>query len=76
MNKDTILSEIGLDSIRFIEFIVVLEVKYDIEVYNSDLILSNFSTLETIFETIDKYFHDESMQKLYKCIITNCDGVL
>lgn len=76
-NSDILLNDVGLDSIHFVEFIVALEEKYDIEVYDSDLILSNFSTLETVFATLEKYFQsDDDTQKLYKCVITDCDGVL
>ena len=35
---DVKLANIGLDSIRFIQFIVKLENKFDIEVFDSDLL--------------------------------------
>ena len=73
---DAELANIGLDSIRFIQFIVKLENKFDIEVFDSDLLFSNFSTLQKIYETLDKYFVSTAEPKLIKCVITDCDGVL
>ena len=74
ISEDMALSEIGLDSIRFIEFIVLFEEKYDVEVYDSDLLIENFATIELMYKTLEKYFTDG--KQLYKCIVTDCDGVL
>ena len=73
---DAELANIGLDSIRFVQFIVKLESKFEIEVFDSDLLFSNFSTLQKIYETLDKYFGPSTESKLIKCVITDCDGVL
>ena len=76
ISDDVELAGIGLDSIRFIQFIVELENKFDIEVFDSDLLYSNFSTLSKIYETLDKYFVTTKESRLIKCVITDCDGVL
>ena len=76
ISDDVELANLGLDSIRFIQFIVKLENKFDIEVFDSDLLFPNFSTLQKIYETLDKYFVSTAEPKLIKCVITDCDGVL
>ena len=68
------LSDLGYDSLKFISTIVEIESKYGIEVLDSDLLPDNFKDVSSICETLKKYFADK--QKLYKCVITDCDGVL
>lgn len=68
------LSDLGYDSLKFISTVVEIESKYDIEVLDSDLLPDNFKDVSSICETLRKYFADK--QKLYKCVITDCDGVL
>lgn len=68
------LSDLGYDSLKFISTIVEIESKYGIEVLDSDLLPDNFKDVSSICETLKKYFEDK--QKLYKCVITDCDGVL
>ena len=68
------LSDLGYDSLKFINTVVEIESKYGIEVLDSDLSPDNFKDVSSICETLRKYFEDK--QKLYKCVITDCDGVL
>ena len=68
------LSDLGYDSLKFISTVVEIESKYNIEVLDSDLLPDNFKDVSSICETLKKYFEDK--QKLYKCVITDCDGVL
>ena len=68
------LSGIGLTSIEFIQFIVSIEEQFGIEVLDSDLVFSNFETLDHLFATLDKYF--EQSAALKKVLITDCDNVL
>ena len=68
------LSDLGYDSLKFISTVVEIESKYGIEVLDSDLLPDNFKDVLSICETLKKYFEDK--QKLYKCVITDCDGVL
>ena len=68
------LSDLGYDSLKFISTVVEIESKYGIEVLDSDLLPDNFKDVSSICETLKKYFADK--QKLYKCVITDCDGVL
>lgn len=69
------LIELGFDSLKFISFIVELESKYDIVIYDSDLIVDNFKSVTVIINTLQKYFYNEPL-RLYKCVIIDCDGVL
>ena len=69
------LSDLGYDSLKFISTVVEIESKYGIEVLDSDLLPDNFKDVSSICETLKKYFGEEK-QKLYKCVITDCDGVL
>ena len=74
MPIDTKLSDLGLSSIQFIQFIVALEEEFEIEILDSDLILSNFETIEILYQTLEKYFLSENVFK--KVLICDCDNVL
>ena len=74
MPINTKLSDLGLSSIKFIQFIVSLEEEFGIEVLDSDLLLSNFETIETLYQTLEKYFLVQSTLK--KVLICDCDNVL
>ena len=56
--EKTQLADIGLSSLKFIQFIVCIEEEFNIEVFDSDLLLSKFETIENIFTTLKKYFTD------------------
>ena len=68
------LTELGLDSIRFIRFIVAFEEAFDVEILDSDLLLSNFETLDVLFSTLQKYI--EKPMPLKKVLVCDCDNVL
>ena len=68
------LREMGMESVQLVGLIVELENKYDIEILDSDLLIDKFSSIDVIFDTLQKYCKDST--PLYKCIITDCDGVL
>ena len=51
-----------------------MEEEFDIEVSDSDLLLSNFETIEKLFSTLEKYFYKDFMIK--KVVICDCDNVL
>lgn len=72
--NDASLSELGLNSIQFIQFIVAFEEAFDVEVLDSDLLLSNFDTLSKLFETLGKYTHNNAALK--KVLVCDCDNVL
>ena len=72
---DRALEELGLDSLQFVSAIVAIEEKYNIEILDSDLLPQNFKDVSSICKTLEKYFSGVQTQ-LYKCIITDCDGVL
>lgn len=75
ITDDIDLAELGFDSLKFINLIVELEAKYDIEIFDSDLVVDKFKSVTSILETLAKYF-DDIPPRLYKCVITDCDGVL
>ena len=74
MPTDTKLADLGLSSIQFIQFVVALEEEFEIEILDSDLILSNFETLEILYQTLEKYFSSKNVLK--KVLICDCDNVL
>ena len=53
------LEKLGMDSMGMIRFILLLEETFNIAFLNSDLILYNFSTLEKLFQTLEKYKNEE-----------------
>ena len=61
MPIDTKLSDLGLSSIQFIQFIVALEEEFEIEILDSDLMMSNFETIEILYKTLDKYFSSKNI---------------
>ena len=67
------LSDLNLDSIKFIQFIVAVEEAFNIEISDSDLLLSNFETLEKLVSTLEKYFNPTCLKKVLVC---DCDNVL
>ena len=52
---DTDLQSIGMSSILFIQFIVFLENTYSIEIHDDDLLIENFSSINQIMKTMEKY---------------------
>lgn len=71
---DARLADIGLESISFIQFIVALEEEFDFEVLDSDLMISNFRTIDMLFATLQKYFSADS--ELKKVLVCDCDNCL
>ena len=55
LDEETLLAEQGMDSIRFIQMIVLLEETLGIEILDSDLLLEKFESKKSIFETLEKY---------------------
>lgn len=56
ISDTAVLSKLGLDSIRFINFVVGIETEFNIEIYDSDLDIKNFGNIDDTFETLKKYF--------------------
>lgn len=73
-DPDTHLLDIGLTSLSFISFIVKIEQELEIEVLDSDLIFDNFATINKLYDTLSKYFPDESPVK--KVLVLDADNVL
>lgn len=73
-SKNAPLQELGLNSIRFIQFIVAFEEAFGLEVRDSDLLFSNFQSLESLFCTLEKYFSKPIPAK--KVLVCDCDNVL
>lgn len=55
LDEEMPLAEQGMDSIRFIQMIVLLEETLGIEILDSDLLLEKFKSKKSIFETLEKY---------------------
>lgn len=55
LDEEELLSEHGMDSIAFIQMIVLLEEALEIEILDSDLLIENFSSKKKISETLQKY---------------------
>jgi len=55
LGAEELLSEHGMDSITFIQMIVLLEEALEIEILDSDLLIENFSSKKKISETLQKY---------------------
>lgn len=70
--KDTSLLDIGLSSLTLVQFIVNIEEEFGFEVLDSDLLLSNFQTIDMLFITLEKYFHIASFKKVLVCDCDNC----
>lgn len=52
---DTDLYSVGMDSLLFIQLIVLLEAVYSIEIDDEDLLIERFSTINKIIHTLEKY---------------------
>ena len=53
---DAKLTECGMDSIHFVQMIVLFEETLEIEILDSDLLIENFESKTKIAETLEKYF--------------------
>lgn len=74
VSGDTKLSDIGLESLQFVEFIVKLEKEFEIEIQDNDLILDNLETINTLFSKLEKYFVVN--KEIKKILICDCDNCL
>ena len=61
-----------MDSLKF-QMIIRFEEKFGIEVYDSDLVMSNFETVGALILTFQKYLPDAALKKVLIC---DCDNVL
>lgn len=71
LSDDTDLTEQGMDSIRFIAFIVQIEETFHIEIRDSDLTPDRFKTIAQTMETLDTY-----LSTAPKCLVLDADNVL
>lgn len=55
LEKDTNLIELGLDSLKAIELVVLLEDGFDISISDEDLLVDNLATIEDIVDLISPY---------------------
>lgn len=49
------LSDFGFDSLKFIQFVLLIEDTCGIEILDSDLLMENFATVDRILQTLEKY---------------------
>jgi len=54
--EDDLIS-MGLDSVKIINMIVLLEEKYGIEIKDEDLLFENFETVRKITELLERYLN-------------------
>lgn len=73
VDKDMTVKDLGLDSLKFIQMIVRFEEKFGVEVYDSDLVMSNFQTIGALLQTFQKYLPESALKKVLIC---DCDNVL
>ena len=52
---NTPLSDLGFDSLKFIQFVLLIEETCGIEILDSDLLMENFATVDQILQTLEKY---------------------
>ena len=55
LDDDTNLSVYGLDSLKRVELVIILEDKFGINFHDSDLTQSNFETINSIGKLLQKY---------------------
>lgn len=55
INIDTLLNEIGIDSLKYVELVIKLEEHYDIEITDNDLHIGNFINIYKIIQLLDQY---------------------
>jgi acyl carrier protein len=55
IEKDIELSDLGFDSIRIMELIILIEEELDIVIDDDDLVGENFETVETVIKLLEKY---------------------
>ncbi|SDT35599.1 D-alanine--poly(phosphoribitol) ligase subunit 2 [Paenibacillaceae bacterium GAS479] len=56
LDFETDLRNEGLDSIKTIEFIVNLEVEFDIQIDDQDLLVENFSTINKVTKLLSEKY--------------------
>lgn len=81
LDKNELLKPHGVDSLKFIRFIVEIEKNLSIEVPDNDLDMDKFATLDKIYTMLSAYVNDVKMpdntkKPIIKCIITDCDNCL
>lgn len=54
-NDESELYDIGFDSIKIMELIVLIEEKFEIQINDDDLLEDNFSSVENVKQLITKY---------------------
>lgn len=73
MGETVSLHDAGMDSIRFIQFIVSVEDAFQIEVRDSDLLMERFGTLQAVYKTLAEYIQPPVLKKV---LVLDCDNVL
>ena len=74
LRDDSRLLDYGMDSLKFISFIVAIEDEFSIQIQDSDLLFEKYETIQKLHGTLSKYFQNDCSLK--KCLIIDCDNVL
>ena len=52
ISDEILLSDLGYDSLMFVSTVIEIELKYGIEMHDSDLVADNFKNVLSICETL------------------------
>lgn len=74
MPEETKLSDIGMESIQFIQLVVEIEKEFSIEINDSDLLFEQSIDIYAVLRLIRKYVRTQYEVK--KVLILDCDNVL
>lgn len=58
---NAILTELGMDSLTFIQIIVKLEETYDCEIPDSKLLITEMDTVQKIFDVLQELYESQSL---------------
>ena len=65
IEKDIVLFDLGFDSIRIMELIILIEEELDIVIDDDDLVGENFETVETVIKLLEKYIWKKYHFRIY-----------
>ena len=65
IEKDIELFDLGFDSIRIMELIILIEEELDIVIDDDDLVGENFETVETVIKLLEKYIWKKYHFRIY-----------
>lgn len=64
INNNTLLNQVGIDSLKYVELVLLLEEEFNLEIKDSDLTIDNFETVEKIAKLVSDYMKSEQNEKI------------